>query len=884
MDDGGRVLTVPLLVLLLVSLAGSSPPPAPVVCAHGTSDCTVSNAYGSFPDRTVCHAANATFPRTEKELVAAVAAVAAAKRKVKVATKHSHSFPKLACPGGRDGTIISTERLNRVVSVDAVKGLMTVESGMVLRDLIQAAAEAGLALPHSPYWSGLTIGGLLATGAHGSSLKGKGGAVHEYVVGMRIVTPAPASQGFAVVRELCADHPDLNAAKVSLGVLGVVSQVTLALQPMFKRSVTFVTRDDLDIAEQASKWSDLHEFGDMAWLPQQGKVIYREDDRMSIELMGDGLNDYLAFRSTPTAVLINARVAMEPLEKNINAIARCKAAEATISLFEMAAYGYSNNGSLFTGYPVVGFQHQIQASSGCIGSSKDALLTSCAWDPRIEGTFFYSNGYSIALSRVSAFIADMQQLRDRSPLAFCGIDASVGMLLRYVKASSAYLGKPEDSIDFDIAYYRSYTKGEPNPHSDVFDELEQMALHKYDAIPHWGKNRNFAFEGAIAMYPKAGEFLEVKGRYDPDGIFSSKWSDQVLGINGSPVIVERRCAIEGLCICSEDSHCAPEEGYYCRPGKMDLSPCEQFLLEDSSSSDNSDVESMLERHRQQMVVVVLAVKEEEDQNLKRRRGSTVGRLCIPRNRHLRSMMLMQDYFADNPTYPLHFFRRRRNAAGLLGFSTYQKISAAMRLIAYGILADYADEYLRIDEDTTFESVRRFAKVMIRVFGHVYLRAPNKEDTIKLMAANEKRVWPDMLGSIGCMHWTWKNCPKAWHGQFCGKSRKATIVLEVVASEDLWIWHCFLEYTKGYYLADEHQKPKTKWHTEFAKVQEATQKDIERAFEILQTRFAIVRGPACFWDKKTLSNILICCVILHNMIIEDERDLNLEFFTTMSVAV
>jgi hypothetical protein len=84
----------------------------------------------------------------------------------------------------------------------------------------------------------------------------------------------------------------------------------------------------------------------------------------------------------------------------------------------------------------------------------------------------------------------------------------------------------------------------------------------------------------------------------------------------------------------------------------------------------------------------------------------------------------------------------------------------MRVIAYGIPADYTDEYLRIGEDTTIKSVRMFAKVMIRVFGQTYLWAPNEEDTIKLMAMNEKRGWPGMLGSIDCMHWKWKNCPKA----------------------------------------------------------------------------------------------------------------------------
>ncbi|GJN09659.1 hypothetical protein PR202_ga27684 [Eleusine coracana subsp. coracana] len=247
-------------------------------------NCTVSNAQGTFNfnDRKPCRAAEAVYPRTEAELVAAVASVVREKRKVKASTAYSHSFPKLACPGGDTGTIISTARLNRVVSVDAERNQITVESGMILKDLFDAAAAAGMALPNSPYFYGLTIGGLLATGAHGTSLMRKGGAVHEHVIKVRIVTPAPPSERIAgrlaIVREIGADDPDLNAAKVSLGVLGVISQVTLQLDPLCKRSLTILRKDsDADLVELVSTWGHKHEFGDMYWLPGQRKVLFRPD-------------------------------------------------------------------------------------------------------------------------------------------------------------------------------------------------------------------------------------------------------------------------------------------------------------------------------------------------------------------------------------------------------------------------------------------------------------------------------------------------------------------------------------------------------------------------------------------------------------------------------
>uniref|UniRef100_A0A0D3CUF5 No apical meristem-associated C-terminal domain-containing protein n=1 Tax=Brassica oleracea var. oleracea TaxID=109376 RepID=A0A0D3CUF5_BRAOL len=57
---------------------------------------------------------------------------------------------------------------------------------------------------------------------------------------------------------------------------------------------------------------------------------------------------------------------------------------------------------------------------------------------------------------------------------------------------------------------------------------------------------------------------------------------------------------------------------------------------------------------------------------------------------------------------------------------------------------------------------------------------------------------------------------------------------------------------------------------FAEKQESVRKDVERAFGVLQSRFAIVKNPALKWDKEKIGKIMRTCVILHNMIVEDER--------------
>ncbi|GJN09658.1 hypothetical protein PR202_ga27683 [Eleusine coracana subsp. coracana] len=219
----------------------------------------------------------------------------------------------------------------------------------------------------------------------------------------------------------------------------------------------------------------------------------------------------------------------------------------------------------FTGYPVVGYNHKMQASGSCIFSPEDGPEV-CVWNPRINGTFVYDTALSVALCDAPAFVSDLMRLRDRNPKAFCSLDLHLGILFRYIKGSTAYLGKARDSVEFDMIYYRSREPGRPVLHADLTDEIEQIALYKYGGLPHWGKKRNYVFNDTVGKFPKLGEFLDVKARFDPDGIFSSQWSDQVLGINGSPVISGPGCAVEGLCTCTKDSECAP--GYLCSNGKV----------------------------------------------------------------------------------------------------------------------------------------------------------------------------------------------------------------------------------------------------------------------------------------------------------------------------
>jgi FAD-dependent oxidoreductase len=342
-------------------------------------------------------------------------------------------------------------------------------------------------------------------------------------------------------------------------------QITLSLEPRFKRSITYEYRDDSTIQDDFAAHAARHEFADITWYPSQRTAMYRVDDRAPLSASGDGVNDFIGFQATPIAANAALRALETTLERSKNVRGKCALAAAESAAKRLVGNGLKNNGLLFTGYPVVGYQGKMQTSGSCARSPAADLLGACGWDPRFHGISFYESTAIFSPARFRDFALDVKRLRDAAGAeSLCGVDVYNGLLVRFVKASAAHLGQPEDSVVVDFNYYRASDPAAPRLGEDVWEEVEQLAFVKHGARPHWAKNRLVAFAGVQGKYPRWGLFAAAKRRLDPRGLFDSPWSDEVVG--GVETDRGDGCALDGRCVCSEDRHCSPGQGYYCRPG------------------------------------------------------------------------------------------------------------------------------------------------------------------------------------------------------------------------------------------------------------------------------------------------------------------------------
>ncbi|GJW50282.1 ALP1-like protein [Tanacetum coccineum] len=273
--------------------------------------------------------------------------------------------------------------------------------------------------------------------------------------------------------------------------------------------------------------------------------------------------------------------------------------------------------------------------------------------------------------------------------------------------------------------------------------------------------------------------------------------------------------------------------------------------------------------------------------------------------------LVMAYFSEHP---------RDDCTRQLGISSLMKCTSAYRQLAYGSVLDSLDEYMQMGATTARKSLQIFCKVIMNLYGEEFLRKPTYTDMEKLYARHdEKHGFPGMLESIDCAHWPWANCPVAYRAQLSRGDHGPDpfILLEEIATNDLWIWHAFfgvsgmnndvnilrqspifndlksgrapdvpfvannVPYRRGYYLTDgiypqwsvlikSIKNPGRNDHKRilYKTKHEAARKDVERAFGVLKLKWKLIKYSARGMTQSRLSDVMYTCIILRNMIIPD----------------
>ena len=60
------------------------------------------------------------------------------------------------------------------------------------------------------------------------------------------------------------------------------------------------------------------------------------------------------------------------------------------------------------------------------------------------------------------------------------------------------------------------------------------------------------------------------------------------------------------------------------------------------------------------------------------------------------------------------------------------MTATLRMLAYGVIVDFLDEYVRIAESTAMMSLKKSVVVVVAIFLEQYLRSPNNENIARLL--------------------------------------------------------------------------------------------------------------------------------------------------------
>lgn len=418
-----------------------------------------------------CSPAEFCRPSTVDEVVSAISRATASDATVRVVGA-GHSFTPAVLT---DGTLISLERMNRVVEVDHDAGLVRVQAGITIHDLSRQLDEVGLALENLGDIDVQSIAGATATGTHGTGARLRN--ISDSIEAFQVVT------GDGAVVEVSRDEdPDAwRAGRVNLGALGVITEMTLRTVP------AFVLRGvDGPIGFE--------------------RVLEELDERVAS-------NDHFEFFVFPHSDTVqtrtNNRVEDDPRPRS--------AARAWVDhvLLETYAYGASRK---------VG--RRIPKTIPALNR-----LAARAWgsSERIERSYeifssprrvrFTEMEYALPRDVVRETITEVKRLAERDEYK-----VSFPIEVRFAAGDDALLSPAHerDAAYIAVHVYRGM------PYDGYFRAVETVA-RSVGGRPHWGKRHFRTAEDLAPAYPEWDRFRSIRDRFDPQRRFANDYVRQVLG-------------------------------------------------------------------------------------------------------------------------------------------------------------------------------------------------------------------------------------------------------------------------------------------------------------------------------------------------------------------
>ncbi|APX34544.1 FAD-linked oxidoreductase [Brachybacterium sp. P6-10-X1] len=412
-------------------------------------------------------------PSGEDEILAALRTAREAGSGLRV-IGGGHSFSALVAT---DGVMVTLDGCRGLVRADTDSGLVTLRGGTRLWEIADLLAPLGLALPVMGDIDHQSIAGAIQTGTHGTGARCTGFA--GMVRGLRLALP----DGSVVDTSPSQDADLFEAARLGLGTIGVVLEVTLACVPRYRLDLVEATVDLEEALGSFLADSAIIDHHELFWFPRTARATARTMRRVPQDTAVRGPGRLVG--TLQREVLGNG--AWELL---------CRGASLAPALSRPAAELAS----------------RVLAGPRVLDDSS-AVFTA----PR--RVRFHESEWAIPAERLGEAVAALRTRFDAED-----VRVSFPLEIRRAAPDDVWLSTAYGRDTVYLAAHR-YHREDPGPYL----LLVQRTLAPFAARPHWGKQHWLGSRELGELYPRFEDFRAVRAAADPDRMLLTPYLDHLLG-------------------------------------------------------------------------------------------------------------------------------------------------------------------------------------------------------------------------------------------------------------------------------------------------------------------------------------------------------------------